>query len=134
MLLLVLALGFLAVSASMNKVYIFVSLAMLIIPYISPVPIYDARGQDAFVFALQEIEQYRRLPMYNDPITNTAIELPANTLATVGYAVSAYKYNGSNHANVGKTAVSLNILFVIALGDIDRQLMEEISDRMPASC
>lgn len=94
------------------------------------VPIYDARGQDDFVFTTQTIEQYRRLPTYNNPISNIAADLPPETLATVSYAVNAYKYNGSNRAHAGKTAILLNILFVIALADVDRQLMEEISDRL----
>ena len=117
----------------MIKVHISASFVLPIIPYILPVPIYDARGQDAFGFTAEDIAQYRRLPLYTDSTTNEAVDLPADTLATVSYAVNCYKYNGANcanRANAGKMAISFNILCVIALGDIDQQLMAEISDRM----
>jgi hypothetical protein len=59
-----------------------------------------------------------------------ATDLPPETLATVAYAVNSYKYNSANRTHAGKMAVLLNVLFVVALGDVDRQLIEEISDRL----
>lgn len=82
------------------------------------------------MFNTEDMAQYRRLPIYRDATTEMAVDLPSETLATIGYAVNTYKYNGSNRAHVGKTAISLNVLFVVALGDVDCQLMEEISDRL----
>ena len=63
----------------------------------------------------------RDLPLY----ANGAEDLPPETLAVVEYALNTFTYNGSSHP--GALAISFNILFVIALGEVDRPLLECIS-------
>jgi hypothetical protein len=76
------------------------------------------------MFADTNMDQLRNLPLY----ANGAEDLPPETLAVVGYALNTFTYNGSAHP--GALAVSFNILFVIALGEVDRPLVEHISADM----
>ena len=91
------------------------------------VPIYDARNDDRFLFTNANMDQLRELPLYTGT-NNQPCDLPRDTLAMVGYAINTFTYNGSLHP--GAVAVSFNVLFVIALGDVDRPLLEEISEKM----
>ena len=70
------------------------------------------------------MDHLRKLPLYADG----AEDLPPEMLTVVGYTLNTFIYNRS--ANPGATAVSFNILFVIALGEINRPLLEQISNRM----
>jgi hypothetical protein len=70
------------------------------------------------------MDQLHELPLY----ANGAEDIPPETLAVVGYAVNTFAYNGS--MNPGATAISFNLLFAIALGDINRPLVERISECM----
>lgn len=56
--------------------------------------------------------------------------MPPETLATIGYAVSSYPYRAANHSLQGYTVISLNILFVIALGHVNRAKLTVLSDKM----
>ena len=75
---------------------------------------------------MDKLANLNRLPLYKD----RKADLPPETLATVGYTISSYAYHASNPSWQGYTVLSLNILFVIALGDINRGKLNVISESM----
>lgn len=83
--------------------------------FIYPVPIYDVRGSADFMFTSRNMEELAHLPLYEGGTS----DVPADALVTVGYAVNEYS------ANQGATA-SLNVLFVILIGDIDRDYLDQL--------
>ena len=86
---------------------------------ICSVPIYDARNKPDFMFTLANMQQLTQLPLYK----GGASDLPPDSLATVGYAVNEYM------GNQGPMA-SFNVLFVILVGDIDRDFLDRLSVAM----
>jgi len=71
------------------------------------------------------------LPLYK----GGAEDLPPDSVATIGYAVGTYPYRGNNpilnrDSQHPYTALSLNVLFVILLGSIDRTRLEDIANGM----
>jgi hypothetical protein len=87
------------------------------------VPIYNAAGQHNFLFRSEDMDNLHSLPLHEG-------DLPSDSIATVGYAISTYPYQGSNQALAGLTALSFNVLFVVALGDVDRDTLEEIDNKV----
>jgi hypothetical protein len=83
--------------------------------FIYPVPIYDARSRANFMFTSSNMEQLTQLPLYEGGTS----DVPADSLVTVGYAVNEY------NSNQGAMA-SLNVLFVILIGDIDRDYLDQL--------
>ena len=51
-------------------------------------------------------------------------------LATVSYTVSSYTYRASNPSWQGYTVLSLNVLFIIALGEVNHGKLNIISELM----
>jgi hypothetical protein len=78
-----------------------------------PVPIYDARREKRFAFHLNDLRDVGKLPRFKggnkDP-------LPHKYVATIGYTVGTFVYNGSNTVISGRLAVAMNVMFVIILG------------------
>jgi hypothetical protein len=80
------------------------------------------------MFTDENLNNLSSLPLYK----NGTRDLPSDSVVTVGYAVGSYPYKGSNPALAGDyTALSLNVLFVILLGMVDRERLNELADRMP---
>ncbi|KAK2460212.1 hypothetical protein APHAL10511_007771 [Amanita phalloides] len=92
------------------------------------VPIYDARGKRDWMFTPANFAQLTQLPLYK----GGASDPPPDTLVTVGYAVNEYTSN-ANTAYQGSPVASLNVLFVIVIGDLDRPLLDDLSTRMAPS-
>ncbi|KAF8706958.1 hypothetical protein AX14_013751 [Amanita brunnescens Koide BX004] len=86
------------------------------------VPIYDARGKSDFMFTAANLEQIAHLPLYKDGLADA----PENSLVTIGYAVNEYM-----STQCGPTA-SLNVLFVIIIGMVERDLLDDLSVVMAA--
>ena len=96
------------------------------------VPIYDLRKNDSFMFTDEDLNNISSLPLYK----NGTKDLPDDSVVTVGYAVGTYPYRGSNPALASGsgsdyTALSLNVLFVLLLGMVDRERLNEMADSMP---
>ena len=91
-------------------------------------PIYNAHGNSNFMFRAADMEQLTQLPLYRAGLADP----PANTVVTVGYAVNEYKYT-ANTSLLGNPIASLNILFVVVIGDLDRQLLDDLSAQMTPS-
>lgn len=81
------------------------------------------------MFTDENLGNLSSLPLYK----NGAKDLPSDSVVTVGYAVGTYPYQGSNPALAGGeyTALSLNVLFVILLGMVDRERLNELAVSMP---
>ncbi|KAF8326446.1 hypothetical protein F5887DRAFT_925345 [Amanita rubescens] len=90
------------------------------------VPIYDIRRNNNFAFTSDDLVNLHQLPLYEQGTS----DLPPETLATIGYTVSSYPYRAANHSWQGYTVISLNILFVIALGHVNRAKLTILSDKM----
>ncbi|KAF8337238.1 hypothetical protein F5887DRAFT_1078363 [Amanita rubescens] len=90
------------------------------------VPIYDVRGNSEFAFTADDLANLSRLPLYEQGRS----DLPPETLATVGYTVGCYLYRAGNSAWHGYTVISLNVLFVLALGNLNRGKLEFLSEQM----
>ncbi|KAF8315568.1 hypothetical protein F5887DRAFT_1084526 [Amanita rubescens] len=89
------------------------------------VPIYDARGKSDWTFTAANIAQLAQLPLYK----GGASDPPPDSLVTVGYAVGEYTFTIST-ANYGSPVASHNVLFVIVIGDLDRPLLDDLSERL----
>jgi hypothetical protein len=90
------------------------------------VPIYDVRKNSNFAFTADDLANLSRLPLYEQGRS----DLPPETLATVGYTVGCYLYRAANPAWQGYTVISLNILFVLALGSVNRGKLAFLSEQM----
>ncbi|KAF8324384.1 hypothetical protein F5887DRAFT_1086609 [Amanita rubescens] len=91
------------------------------------VPVYDARGKSDWMFTTANMAQLAQLPLYK----GGASDPPADSVVTVGYAVNEYPC--TNAAYHGSPVASLNVLFVIIIGDLDRTLLDNLSMRMAPS-
>jgi hypothetical protein len=87
-----------------------------------PVPIYDARGRRDFMFTHENMQQLTQLPLYDGGNT----DLPADSLVTIGYAANEYTYTAKME-HEGLPVASLNVLFVILIGDVDRALLDDVA-------
>jgi hypothetical protein len=92
----------------------------------STVPIYDIRQNSNFAFTADDLANLRHLPLYEQGRS----DLPPETLATVGYTVACYPYRANNPSWQGYTVITLNVLFVIALGTVDRGKLAFLSEKM----
>ncbi|KAF8327068.1 hypothetical protein F5887DRAFT_1084051 [Amanita rubescens] len=92
------------------------------------VPIYDLRRNRDFMFTDEDLNNLSSLPLYK----GGAKDLPPDSVVTVGYSVGTYPYKGSNPALAGGeyTALSLNVLFVILLGLVDRKKLNKLAECM----
>ena len=84
------------------------------------------------MFTDEDLNNISSLPLYK----NGADDLPMDSVVTVGYAVGTYPYRGSNPAIASSsgseyTALSLNVLFVLLLGSVDRERLNEMANSMP---
>ena len=87
------------------------------------VPIYDLRQNVDFAFRADDLINLTRLPLCER-------DLPPETLATVGYTVNSYPYRAANASWQGYTVITLNILFVLALGHIDHAKLIALNEKM----
>jgi len=84
------------------------------------------------MFTDEDLNNLSSLPLYKSGTK----DLPPDSVVTVGYAVGTYPYRGNNPAispgsGMEYTALSLNVLFVILLGMVDRGRLNEMADHMP---
>ncbi|KIL53940.1 hypothetical protein M378DRAFT_19373 [Amanita muscaria Koide BX008] len=80
------------------------------------VPIYDARQEKRWAFRSDDLRQIGKLPRFKKGSANLS---PDKFIATVGYTVGAYRYSGSHERLADLSAVSLNVMFAVVLGDVD---------------
>ncbi|KAF8327493.1 hypothetical protein F5887DRAFT_919560 [Amanita rubescens] len=80
------------------------------------VPIYDARGNQNFMFDQDSWKCINDLPIYNSGKTDIP---PCKYIATVGYTVGSWKTRAAPDDDTMRNCASLNIQFVIILGKID---------------
>jgi hypothetical protein len=91
------------------------------------VPIYDARGRRDFMFTRENMQQLAQLPLYD----GGSADLPADSLVTIRYATNEYTYSAKTE-HEGMQVASLNVLFVILIGDVDRALLDDLAVAMAA--
>jgi hypothetical protein len=73
------------------------------------------------MFTSENMQQLSQLPLYK----SSRADVPPDSLVTVGYAIN--EYTSSATANHGSPVTSLNILFVILLGDVDHDMLDDLS-------
>jgi hypothetical protein len=79
------------------------------------VPLYDAREDKSFAFSDDDFSRLRDLPFFKgarDPE-------PERYVASVGFTVNSFPYNGNQAGYHGLPQVMLNIMFAIILGKLN---------------
>lgn len=79
------------------------------------VPIYDARGRDAFDFLPSDFSRIATLPRWDGAATQ---ELPPWAMVSVGYTANTYKYSVGGEVT-SQNSLSLNVMFVLLHGFMD---------------
>jgi hypothetical protein len=88
------------------------------------VHIYDATREPTFEFNEASIGRIQSLPLYAEGDA----DLPPNSVALVAFSANTYAYKGQNvdFVQQGLPAISLNVQFVVHLGQIDCSKMDEM--------
>ena len=81
------------------------------------VPIYDVR-QTKFSFNAEAFNTLSSLPTFDG-------DLPPNSIVAVGYTVNSFAYAPQNSAPKNDTAIFLNVLFLMYLGELPEEEEEE---------
>ncbi|KAF8333313.1 hypothetical protein F5887DRAFT_1080342 [Amanita rubescens] len=77
------------------------------------VPIYDAREDETFSFGTADFGRVCDLPLFKGGFAEPAHE---KYIASVGFTVNSFPYNGNQAEYKGLPQVTLNIMFAIVLG------------------
>jgi hypothetical protein len=68
------------------------------------------------------------LPLYTK--NGVAADPPPYSLVTVGYAANEFTYTVNTAGLHGQPVASLNVLFAIVIGDVDRGRLDDLAKRM----
>ncbi|KAM6490024.1 hypothetical protein JOM56_014603 [Amanita muscaria] len=79
------------------------------------VPIYDARHEKRWAFRSDDLRQIGKLPRFKKGSADLS---PDKFIAAVGYTVGSYRYSGSHERLADLSAVSLNVMFAVVLGEV----------------
>jgi hypothetical protein len=82
------------------------------------VPIYDARQDVSFAFTAPDFARLRELPLFNEGFVDPK---PEKYVASVGFTVNSFPYNGTQAEYNGLPQVTLNVMFAIILGKLNKE-------------